>query len=153
MQRSSTSVETPTKADVRSSRSSLIVSKADTLLLPGWTLRKGMRRCYRLKRSLTRSKKTRQAQSTRPPSLVCPSPKRLPQHMRRQNQIWWMSWIYSYPVSVQYLEDQYKEYEYCTVEVDGSLQQAVRLGNKETPFLNLQVVGTSTDTTSSSPNS
>ena len=64
-----------------------------------------------------------------------------------------MSWIYSYPVSVQYLEDQYKEYEYCTVEVDGSLQQAVRLGNKETPFLNLQVVGTSTDTTSSSPNS
>ena len=40
----------------------------------------------------------------------------------------------SFPVSAQYLEDQYREYEYCTVEVNGSLQQAVRIGEQEIPL-------------------
>ena len=37
----------------------------------------------------------------------------------------------SYPVSVQYLEDQYREYKHCTIDVNGSLQQAVRIGDQD----------------------
>eukprot|EP00913_Durusdinium_trenchii_P032514 g30440.t1 len=40
----------------------------------------------------------------------------------------------SYVVHTQYLEDQYQEYEYCTIEVGGSLQQGVRIGDREFPL-------------------
>ena len=37
-------------------------------------------------------------------------------------------------VRVQYLEDQYPEYEYRMAEIDGAFQQVVQLGNKEIPL-------------------
>ena len=40
----------------------------------------------------------------------------------------------SYVVHTQNVEDQYQEYEYCTSEVGDSLQQGVRIGDREFPL-------------------